>query len=40
MEELGEGGIGPELTKNHWMLHLKWANFIIYEIYLNEIVKK
>lgn len=27
-------------TKNHWIAHFKWVNFMVYKLYINKAVKK
>ena len=29
-----------ERTKNYWVIHFNWINFIVCELYLNEAVFK
>ena len=28
-----------ECTKNHWIVHCKWVNFMVCKLYLNKAVK-
>lgn len=41
--DIGDGtvmGYIWEYTKNYWIVHFKWINIMVYELYLGKIIFK